>query len=100
MILDLTVFHPWREVTKLSIVPVIRHPHLRPDMQDFVIVDDDSTIVDHVLVDHRPIGIMSFSSRAVDRVTRMPMSHRIPSVSSDSKIFASTSHECKHVSPK
>jgi hypothetical protein len=30
----------------------------------------------------------------------MPISHTIPIVSSDAKIFARTSHECKMVSPK
>lgn len=30
----------------------------------------------------------------------MPMSHKIPSVSSDSKILARTSHECRTVSPE
>lgn len=54
MIFDLTVLHPRCEVSKLSVVSVVGQPHLWADMKDFVIVDDHSAIVDHVLVDDGP----------------------------------------------
>ena len=57
VILDLSVLHPRREVPHFPVVPVVREPHLRPDVYNLVAVDDDSAVVDDVLVDDRPAMI-------------------------------------------
>lgn len=78
VILDLPMLHPWSEVPHLSVVAVVREPHLRADVEDLPAVDDDSAVVDHILMHDRP-GI-----RFIKRVSRshlctyMPMSHSIP----------------------
>ena len=64
-------------------------------------MNNDSAVVDHILVYDGPIKKMSFSRYPIrsDTFTDMPMSQMIPIVSSDDKIFARTSHECRMVSP-
>jgi hypothetical protein len=54
MVFNLPVLLPWSKISKLSIVTVVSHPHLWPNMQDLPIVDDHSTVVYYVLVHNRP----------------------------------------------
>lgn len=54
MVFPLPVPGPGSEVTELAIIPIIRQPQLRPDEEDFLVVDDDSAVVVDVLVDDRP----------------------------------------------
>lgn len=55
VVLDLSVLHPRREVSHLSVISVVREPHFRAYVEDLSAVNDDTTIVDDVLVDHWPI---------------------------------------------
>ena len=55
MILDLAVLHPWCKIPHFPVVPVVRQPHLGADMQDLVVVDDHSTIIDDILVHDWPV---------------------------------------------
>lgn len=48
------MFHPWRKISEFTIVPVISHPHFRPDQENLSIVDDHPTIIDNVLVHDGP----------------------------------------------
>lgn len=48
------MFLPRREVSQLAIIPVVRHPHLRPDEEDLFVVDDNPAVIDYVLVYYRP----------------------------------------------
>ena len=57
--LDLTMLHPRCEVSQLSVVAVVRHPHFRPDVKNLVVVNDDATVVDDILVHHGPDELMS-----------------------------------------
>ena len=54
MVLNLTVLHPRREPSQLTIVSVIRQPHLWADEQNFSVVNDNPAIVDYILVCDRP----------------------------------------------
>lgn len=54
VVLDLSMLHPWGEVPHLPVVPVVREPHLRTDVDDFPAVDDDSAVVDHILMNNGP----------------------------------------------
>lgn len=54
MVFHLPMLHPWREPAKLPIVSVVRHPHFRSNEQDLPVVNDDTAVVDHVLVGDRP----------------------------------------------
>ena len=54
MVLHLPMLHPRRKIPHLPVIPIVRQPHLRANVQDLVPVDDDSTVVDDVLVDNGP----------------------------------------------
>ena len=56
MVLYLAMFHPRREVPHLPVVSVVREPHLWANVQDLASVDNDSTVVDDVLMNDRPAG--------------------------------------------
>ena len=51
------MFHPRSKIAQLSIVSVIRKPHLRPNEKDLAVVNNHSTIVDYVLVNNGPGNI-------------------------------------------
>ena len=61
MVLNLTVLHPKRETTKLAVISVIRHQHLRADQQNLAAMNNNTAIVDHILVHDRPICAVSVS---------------------------------------
>ena len=48
------MLRPGRKIPQLAIVTVISKPHLRTNEQNLPIVNDDSAIVYHILVYHRP----------------------------------------------
>jgi hypothetical protein len=54
VVFPLAVLHPRCEVTKFTIIAVIREPHLRADKEDFLVMYDDPAIVNYVLVHNRP----------------------------------------------
>ena len=54
MLFPLAMLRPGRKIPQLAIVTVISKPHLRTNEQNLPIVDDDSAIVYHILVYHRP----------------------------------------------
>ena len=54
MIFHLSMFHPRCEVSHFTIIAVVREPHLRADVENLPTVDDYATVVDDILVDHRP----------------------------------------------
>ena len=54
MIFPLTMFLPWREKSQFTIIAVISKPHLWSNHEDFLVVNDDSTVIDDVLVSDRP----------------------------------------------
>lgn len=66
MILPLLVFRPRCEKPKLSVVTIIRQPHFRANEKYLFIVDDDTAVVNHIFVRHRPTGD-SFSSMTVSK---------------------------------
>jgi hypothetical protein len=64
-------------------------------------MNNDSAVVDDILVYDGPIWKQEVFGRPI-RIryfTDTPISQTIPIVSSDAKIFARTSHECRMVSP-
>lgn len=50
MILPLAMLHPRGEVPHLAVVTIVSKPHLRTDEEDLLVVDDNATVVDYVLV--------------------------------------------------
>jgi hypothetical protein len=54
MVFPLSMPCPGSEVPELTVIPVICHPHLRTDEEDFLVVYDDSAVVVDILVDYRP----------------------------------------------
>ena len=100
MVLPLTMFHPWCEISHLTIITVVSKRQFWTDQKDLLVVNDDSTVVNHVLVHDWPDGFVSVCHEShVGVFTDMPMSQIIPMVSSPARIFASTSQECNTVSP-
>ena len=59
MVLPLAMLGPRRKVSKLTVVSIVRHPHLGADKEDFSVMDDNPAIVDDALVNHRPIKTFS-----------------------------------------
>lgn len=100
MVFPLSMPGPGSEVTEFAVIPVVRQPHLRPDEEYFLIVNDDPAVVVYVLVDYRPVTRSTGETqRTGGRGTNIPMSQTTSSASSDASIFARTSHECNTVSP-
>lgn len=104
MVFGLSVLRPWREVSQFAVVAVVSHPHLRADKQDLSVVDDNAAVVDDILVRHGPRLIhASISEEEIgDKLklrTNIPISQRMPAVSLLARSFASTSQECRTVSP-
>ena len=54
MVFVLSLPRPRGEVTELAVVPVICQPHLGTDEENFLVVNDDSTVVVHILVYNWP----------------------------------------------
>lgn len=54
MIFALLLSRPRSEVTELAVVSVICQPHLRTDEDNFLVVNDDLTVVVHILVYNWP----------------------------------------------
>jgi hypothetical protein len=59
MIFPLLVFRPRREESKFPIVTIIRQPHLWADKKYLLVVNNDTAVVNHVLVHHGPWSIGS-----------------------------------------
>lgn len=53
------MLRPRSEEPQLAIISVIGKPHLGPDEQYLLVMYDDATVVDHVLVRYGPIEIPS-----------------------------------------
>lgn len=53
------MLHPWREVSHLAVITIIRKPHLGTNEQDLLVVNDHPAVVDHVLVYDWPAGFGS-----------------------------------------
>jgi len=51
------MFHPRSKIAQLSIVSVIRKPHLRSNEKDLAVVNNHSAIVDDILVNDGPDDI-------------------------------------------
>ena len=58
MILDLAMLHPRREPAEFPVVAVVRHPHLRTDEKDLVVVNNDTTIINNIFVGNWPESSM------------------------------------------
>jgi hypothetical protein len=106
VVFSLTMFCPWREVAHLAVIPVIRQPHFWPNEEDLTVVDDNSTVVDDVLVNDRPFGEQRNSSgqrshpqERLDMGTHIPTSQTMSEVSGDDRIQPRISQECMTVSP-
>lgn len=54
VIFSLTMFCPSREVAHLTVISVVRQPHLWPNKENLTIMDDDSAVIDDVLMNDRP----------------------------------------------
>ena len=54
MFLPFAMFHPWREIPQLAIIPIVRKPHLGAYEQYHAIMDDHAAVIYHVLVDYWP----------------------------------------------
>ena len=54
MVLSLAMFCPWREVAHLAVIPVVRQPHFWTNEEDLTVMDDNSTVIDDILVNDRP----------------------------------------------
>ena len=87
---------PGGEVSHLPIVPVIRKPHLRADEENLVVVNDDTAVVDDVLVRYGPFkvlpsGINHHSDSEL--LTYIPTSHSMSDDSSDCRSLTRISQE-------
>lgn len=58
VVFDLAVLHPRRKPPQLTVVAVVRHPHLRANEEYLAIMDNNTAVVDDVLVYHRPNEIL------------------------------------------
>jgi len=54
VVLPLVVLHPRCEVSHLTVVSIISKPHLGTNEENLLVVDNDATVVYHVLVYDRP----------------------------------------------
>lgn len=59
VIFPLLVFRPWCKEPKLAIVTIIRQPHLGAYEKYLFVVNDDTTIVNHVFMHYRPSLVCS-----------------------------------------
>ena len=87
---------PSGEVSHLAIVPVIRKPHLRADEENLVVVNDDTAVVDDVLVRYGPFKVLpSGANRYGGNVllTHIPTSHNMSDASSDCRSLTRISQE-------
>jgi hypothetical protein len=95
------MFRPRREEPKLTIITVIRQPHFWADEKYLLVVNDDTAVVNHVLVHYGPSRIHSgYCTVQTNPGTHIPMSHTISIVTSDARILAKTSQEWRTVSPE
>ena len=67
MVFPLSMSSPGSKVTEFAIIPVIGQPHLRTNEENFLVVNDDSTVVDHILVDYRPVNWSTGEIRETER---------------------------------
>jgi len=56
VVFPLLMLHPRGKVSKFTIVSVVREPHLWPNEQNLLVVDDDAAVVNDVLVDDGPVS--------------------------------------------
>jgi hypothetical protein len=59
MILPLLLFRPRREKPEFTIITVIRQPHFWADEKYLLVVNDNTAVVNHVLVHYGPSQIHS-----------------------------------------
>jgi hypothetical protein len=55
-VFGLACFYPWRKPTQLPIIAVVGKSHFRTDEEDLAVENDDSAVIENILVDNRPIG--------------------------------------------
>ena len=99
MIFDLFVFLPASEPTHFAVIAIISKPHLRTNQEYSVIVDDDTAVVQDILMYNWPSYRSDDGSKICRILAHIPISHRIPSASLSWRIEASISQECNTVSP-
>ena len=64
MIFPLLMFRPGGEESKFAIITVIRQPHLGADKEYLLVVNNDTAVVNYVLVHHGPaVGSFSMVNR-------------------------------------
>lgn len=56
MVFPLSVPCPRSKVTEFAVIPVIGQPHLGTDEENLLVINDDSAVVVHVLMDHWPVN--------------------------------------------
>ena len=96
VVLHLAMLHPRCKIAQFSVIAIICHPHLGPNVKDLVVIYNHSTVVNDVFMYNGPVSRVECQKgpgQLGNTITHMPMSHRIPSVSSDPNIFARTSQE-------
>lgn len=54
VVFPLVVLHPRREVSHLTVVSIISKPHLGTNEENLLVVDNDATVVYHILMCDRP----------------------------------------------
>jgi len=50
------MLHPGGKVSEFTIISVVREPHLWPNEEDLLVVNDDAAVVNNVLVDDGPVS--------------------------------------------
>lgn len=54
MVFHLAKLRPGCEITQLTIISIISHPHLRADEQNFFVMNDDPAVINNILVHNWP----------------------------------------------
>ena len=83
MVFPLSMLRPRREKTQFTIITVVGQPHLGTDEQNFLVVDNNSAIVNDVLVDNGPGEIFMFNLATC--TTTQQCSH--PEIANDAHCF-------------
>jgi hypothetical protein len=69
MLFPLPMLLPGREVSQLAIVPIVCEPHFGTNEQYFLVMDNDSAVIVHVLMYYWP-EISQISMSNIDRNKR------------------------------
>lgn len=56
MILALAVLCPRGKVPHFSIISVVREPHLRSNKENLSVINNNTTVIDNILVDDGPVA--------------------------------------------